>query len=393
MCSQQLSRSVLDVGLLAILAFITVVCFLPQNATAGSPADIDRYIQLLESGDAPAQKVQPVLWKIRDMGKDGSRAVPSVMKYLVRPEEYIRSDAFETLKAIVSADNVPFLISELNAPEDSIRAAAETLKAIVEADSELNVPEDSIRAAADLLLAQSAVLNASAPAEPLLLKNLEDPNPDVQAGAAYALGKLKSQAAVPTLRRLLFAREPPGPKSYKGWRLNELAALALGDIGPAARDAIPDLRLILESGNTRMQGFAGEALGKIGDHEDIQRLIDIILSAHDSSCRQAACIDAVDDLARLQAKQAIPILIKELREWTFDGTSNYRAHVARALGILKAEEAIPVLKEALRDDYNLCSPPLPMDFCYSVRNAARKALQEIGTPAALKALKPWWQFW
>src|SRR5205823_4227922 len=145
------------------------------------------------------------------------------------------------------------------------------------------------------------------------------------------------------------------------------AAAALGDIGPAARDAIPALAEAMKK-DTELQvrEEAALALGGSGQAAAVPPLIDV-LNGDDEDVRRLAAL-ALGEIGPA-ARPAIPSLIKALRA---DKDYRVRFHAAEALGRMgpEAKVAIPALREALKDDRP------------EVSNAAAETLKKIDPEAA-----------
>jgi len=152
------------------------------------------------------------------------------------------------------------------------------------------------------------------------------------------------------------------------------AAEALGEIGPAAKPAVPALIEALGDEDSRVPVFAA-ALVKIG--ADAVPALVVALKENKRQVRPwAASI-----LARIgpDARAAIPALVEALR----DGRKEVRWGAAHALGGIDpaARAATPALREALKDQDR------------DVRAAAASALGKVGpdaeaaVPALIQALK------
>jgi HEAT repeat protein len=147
--------------------------------------------------------------------------------------------------------------------------------------------------------------------------------------AAFYLGELRDSAAVPALVK---ATKEPGP-------INQMAAMSLGKIGDA--NAIPALYRMLNA--FPEQGlWAGYGLAKLGVAEGL----DVVTGTALSETRWTERRHAVDLLALIGDRKAVPTLLKVLKE---DEHVNVRVSAARSLGALKDPAALPGLTEALSD--------------------------------------------
>ena len=86
---------------------------------------------------------------------------------------------------------------------------------------------------------------------------LKDKDVRVRNAAAFVLGQIGPAAkdAVPALSEAL--------KDKEGY-VRRAAVSALGRIGPAAKDAVPALMVALKHKNRRVRSYAANALGQIG---------------------------------------------------------------------------------------------------------------------------------
>jgi HEAT repeat protein len=192
--------------------------------------------------------------------------------------------------------------------------------------------------------------------------------------AARALGRLGS-AAVPALTEAL---------EVKDGRLQAYAAMALKQIGPDAKPAVPALVEVIKkykepAQSAKLQAIA--ALGKIGAgaKEAVPVLIDVTKEKPPTSAARLAAVTALGQIGP-EAKTAVPTLIELLGEEEIKA-GPIRLEAARALGLIGSaagEEAISALV-ALLENKKL-GPS---------RIVAINALGQIGPPAknALAALK------
>lgn len=192
----------------------------------------------------PAPQVRyQALFALGSIGAEAEEAVPEVAKVLLEaPEGEIRSEAALALGKMAPAS----------------RAA---VPALAEALADIHLP---VRMNSALGLFR---LGADAqPAVPALLRALEDEANQTNLGkffltireiAILALGRASagSSEAVPALLAILHDSAPD-----ETWLV---AARALGEIGPAARPALPRLQALLTEGSSTLHDAAEKALRKI----------------------------------------------------------------------------------------------------------------------------------
>jgi HEAT repeat protein len=183
-----------------------------------------------------------------------------------------------------------------------------------------------------LALAFSIVPGSRAFAETINLKplvaELRSPRSEIRARGAAALGKLgplATGAVVPVQLEVL---------------------LAIENIGPAARAAIPDLVRILRGDNAKLYGGAIDALGAIGrDSLEAAPVLIDLLKGDDAAVAASAGLalariipDDVDGL-----RQVVPILIEALK----DKRTQVRSTAVVGLG-LSGGAAVPALADLVK---------------------------------------------
>jgi HEAT repeat protein len=127
------------------------------------------------------------------------------------------------------------------------------------------------------------------------------------------------------------------------------AALELGRMGPRARPAVPLLIECLESEPWSLKGRAARALGRIGDPRAVDSLRRLLKDERDDL--RASAAKALGDLGNV-ALPAVPDLIITASNESYD---QYPASIGAASKALRkiGPPAIPLLMEALEDDYTL----------------------------------------
>lgn len=161
----------------------------------------------------------------------------------------------------------------------------------------------------------------------------------VAENAAAALGEMGPAAkdAVPVLIELL-------KSEHRDYSVRQAAAEALGSIGPVTNKVVPTLVYVLEKGDWRVRGAAANALGRIGKPA-LPALTRILLESKDSLTRESVAL-GLGNVGR----PAIPLLLEALK----DKDDRVRMFAASSLGkIGYAEEDVVLgLVEAITDkDY------------------------------------------
>lgn len=178
---------------------------------------------------------------------------------------------------------------------------------------------------------------AAREAVPALIAALKDE--DVASRAAIALTQI-GPVAVPGLRGALKSHDTV---------LRFEAARILGNIGPAAKDALPDLANALTDTNPVVRALAVRAVGRMGTSaKSATPTILNLLKDSDQRTREAA-IRALIHLGPVAPETVVPALAKALGH---DDDPGVRRLAAGALGEygLEAKAAVPALTHALVDE-------------------------------------------
>ena len=200
--------------------------------------------------------------------------------------------------------------------------------------------------------AASAIGKVGAPVVPLLRQALKSDNPKTRAMAARALFDIGPPAkeAIPDLLPLLndtAGKDTAMPAQASGeWPspvVQYEAALALANIDPTRKEPLPIL-IKLVTNNWMTGGEAIEAIGKMGSsgREAIPALEQLLADESHSPNRSAA----VEALAKIEGCSAGPVLARVLKH-------DKDFHAARVLADLGADcpETIPALVAALGFDH------------------------------------------
>jgi HEAT repeat protein len=150
-------------------------------------------------------------------------------------------------------------------------------------------------------------------------------------------------------------------------------------LGPAAKDAVPELIGALNDQDAAVRFDAAIALGKIDPtaKDTVPVLVDA-LKDRDTSVRRAAA-EALDGIGPA-AKDAVPALIDALK----DQNASERFMAASVLVAIgpAAKDAVPALIDALRDERDREAYETPRGWYADIaQSRAANALGEIGAPA------------
>ena len=174
----------------------------------------------------------------------------------------------------------------------------------------------------------------AAPAVPALRQLLMDQNVLVRQEAARTLGAIgpKARAALPALLAALKDKEPA---------MRAAAAEGLRGIGP---EAVPALQQLLVDQNVLVRQEAARTLGAIGPKARAAMPALLAALKDKEPAMRAAAAEGLGGIGP-EAQVAVPLLLDGLK----DKDPSLRASAATALGGIGAREAIPALKEALKD--------------------------------------------
>jgi HEAT repeat protein len=203
------------------------------------------------------------------------------------------------------------------------------------------------------------VLGVVDPDNPSILKafmqNLRNTDPDIRQFTAQSLADLKSDRALPALVAALDdtdkgvrvlsiqAIEKLGPQAassvpalkrslHRGGQESDVAAQAIGQIGSAAQDAVPQLIVLLNKTENRL--CAARALGRIGPSAaSATAPLVTALSDEDSSLTKLVIIEALGRIGPTAIKVAEP----KLQEIVRSGDILTRPAAAAALKSLAEE--------------------------------------------------------
>ncbi|MBI5778365.1 MAG: HEAT repeat domain-containing protein [Planctomycetes bacterium] len=233
---------------------------------------------------------------------DDKKARPGLMKLLNDPDEFVRAYAVITLGRFGVKQVTPLIKPLLSNKDDEVRCDAIT--AITKTGARLYIPN--------------------------LIKALEDSDKWVRWVAIMALTDFGVKEIIPRLIKFLAVNED---------RITKTAALdALAKLG--ARESIPAMIKLLDDEYVAVD--AVNALAELDAQEAVPGIIKLLASPDWRSPREE-CVVA---LKKLGAKKTeVPVLIKMLD----NPNVRIRRDAIAGLGLLRAKEAIPVLKAHLYD--------------------------------------------
>ena len=340
----------------------------------GGPEAVPALVKSLKDKDARARCAAA-----EDLGQIGPpavKAMPALVQALSDVDGFVPVCAAEALARIDPGQKswLPILVKALKHQDQAVRAtAAESLGALGEisgpAVANLILALQSENAPAVRSIAASALARINREPRlvvPALARAMMDSSEEVRRSAGPALMRFGRHTSeiIPVLGQLLVDAEEQTGCDYalmclrwhqdkailpvgeallrSGW--NGLAEF-LGDMGPAARKAVPALLLAVKEEETRF--VAAVALSRILPDYDAVPILTEMLSRDSQRVRVRALL-ALERLGS-KADAAIPALIKLLESEGPD--FHCRIRMVRALGQMgpKARTAIPVLADVLQN--------------------------------------------
>ena len=206
-----------------------------------------------------------------------------------------------------------------------------------------------------------------------LVDALKQEDHGIRMRAAAALRALGAKEAVPAIRVALINEQDPDVRAILASALDTLSDInedvLTANIEPTeSLLQINKLIEMLESDDPEQVVDAAQQLGEIGDQIAVEPLV---LVFNDMKSSMRVKLSVAEALLKLEGAPVEVALLAALRhnDW------HIRRNGAAILGQLKAEWAIDPLTKALYDAHPI------------VRRTARAALQRIGTPTALEALR------
>lgn len=279
---------------------------------------------------------------------EDAKAVPGLIAALKDSSPLVRVEAAKVLEGYApflpeAKTAIPALIEALKDSHAPMRLEAASALGWFRKDGKTIVPplvealkdsESSVRASVAFSL---GLMGAEAkPAVPLLIESLKgkakgkDLFDDlVRRNAARALGRITKGSDVAVAALVAALKDP-------GLEVPEFATLALGDIGPAAKDAIAPLtERLKDDKKSRLRILAAASLARI-DPKLIKTALPILLEGLHSpeSAVRSSAVDALGDLGPL-SKAAVPDLLNLLK----DKDASLRDRAGRALRRIDKEAA------------------------------------------------------
>ena len=322
---------------------------------------------------------------VKGLGEIGSdTAIPRLIKALEDESSDVRGSIATALGKIGSNAVIPSLLQTLTNRDEEFGVRLNAAIALGRVGNETVIPAlievlftDSLQGWMSAAAALSQIASKQTITE--LSEALEQGNADICWRAAYTLGEMGDEAAIPSLikllenRRFLIIVRPE-------------AAKALGKIGSLS--AVPPLLSALNDEDYAVRASAVAALGNIGDTAVTSDLLQALQDDH-YQVRQAAA----QALGQVGDESVVPVLIQVLESEVAEipvSTTNLNAQdqVENAQYQMAALEAeLEVLKESQRRLQREMANNQGRMVQLSVVMALGKLGSKLAEPALIKLLK------
>ena len=270
--------------------FAQAVAFNALAHMASESAEAKAFLlESLRDGDGAVKtKVAGAFYNAHFTPPEAVPLLVARLKNYVPPDQHSPMPLNEMLALSVcrpeeAASAAPFLVQYIThgGPGNALSALRATgvgaLAALPRLFEILEVVDDSSMRLAPSVFAILARLGTNGTtALPVLTNCLSDPNPVVRALAAAGIADITGDVAfaVPRLVELLEKRRTPadgahlninGPFLSLGLNHRQLSAMLLGELGPGATNALPNLKSALNSQDIWLPAFAAEAIWMISN--------------------------------------------------------------------------------------------------------------------------------
>jgi len=244
----------------------------------------------------------------------GRGALPELVRACNDRDASVRAKALRSLGDIGDESAIPTILDRLADEDEKVRTAAahalgkmnaakvlpHLTRALIEGD-----PETQGRIA-------SAIPDIGTSLVPGLKAALERGDPPSRQVAAFVLGKLRAESAVPALGRATGDTE---------WTVAWFAVQALAEIG--TEDCVEYLTAVLDKpvsapGTAQLHAAAVQALGTIGGDGARAKLREVLARRHEPTEVRSA---AAQYLGKLQDRDAVPVLIDAMSKFYYLRTS------------------------------------------------------------------------
>ena len=350
---------------------------------AASADAVEPLIAAAKSSDAKLR--WHAISALGDIGQPAKAAIPTIVAALSDADTQVRFNAGHALKlfgeaavpslveALKNEKAQPYVLPVIAGIGPDAKGAVTPLAGLIQS-KDANLQREAI-------IALASIGEAAKPTVPALIKAVDDKKFASRPAAAFALGKIKSKEAVPSLKNGLNSSDDPVLQLASVWALlqidptnREYEAIALpkligaltserpgmrreavetlGRMGPRAKSAVPELQKRLKDDDALVRRETLIAFAEIGpDSQPAVEAITKLLAESDPSLRPVACY-ALGKIGKSSAT-AIPQLQKQLQSRDpYEKTVAAWALVHIAPDEKTVEVAIPLLAAALHGAAN-----------------------------------------
>jgi HEAT repeat protein len=338
---------------------------------------VEKLIERLKHGDERRRREAALA--LSKLGPAAEVALPDLIEALSDPDPHVRENVAQALEAGGSAAVRHLVVALRHQKGLAVIGETPMIPRPVPRLMEV-IGEDDVR---------GALVEVGPAAVPALMDALQHGAPALKAPTAAALRKIQSGELDQVITRAV---------SDEDDEIRLGGAIALAESASAAN--VPALAALLQDSDRRIRVVGIAGLGRSRSREAIASLIEALNREKDSVVRYEA-VRALRQLAE-HTREAIPPLVGALKDPTLlvqlaavmalgeigpsagaaipelvNGLKHtdwtLRQHAAMALGNIGADDALPALTEALKDEHE------------KVRQAATEALQKIqGNPFKTK---------
>ena len=338
---------------------IKALAQLASYADEAVPWPAEKLVQLLRDNSRRVREA--AVYALKDLAANVDEVVPGLVRLLRDGEagSRARASSADSLGRLggLAREAVPVLVEVISGDESEVRSAAvnalrnlgeHAREAVPELVKLLHHRESYVRDSA--LRAIGELGEYADGAIPELVRLMSHGKWHVRESAAEALeylaGHVTAGAAGLVTELVRLMRDRASQQSVR-----VAAAKFLGGLGAYAKEAVPDLVLLIEGWNWRLQAAAAESLGRLGEHArevvpDLAKRLTKLLTHERPSVRLRAvyALGGLGEHARAEAPKLAGLLIDEGWE-----TSDAVVEVLEAIGPFPVQTMPSILIHAFAD--------------------------------------------
>jgi len=303
---------------------------------------------------------------VRNLGKQGSSALPRLQELLRNEDLDIRIEAVKAITEVGTPGSLAPLIQATadNDPEVQIRATDGLvnfyLPGYVQKGLGASLKRVGTSIKSKFTDTNDQVIDAFVVPRPDVIQALGalvrgGASMEARANAARALGIVRGKAAVPDLLAALRSKDKNTDVIFE-------SLIALQKIRDES--AAPGVAFLLRDLDQKVQLAAIETVGLLQNQSSVPQLLDVLENSHNSKVKRAA----LTSLAMLPDEKSRPVYNKYLH----DKDEGLRAAAAEGYARLKDPADLPMLEKAFQEE-NKISPRLSLAFAQVMLGKAQIA--------------------